>query len=476
MRNNASLSIQNPAASAISSEKLPVVFLLILHVLLAFLMRQYQIVATLHALLTFTIGVGFALFGKDEKKVVYIAAYITGAEILWRMNQANVFWEFGKYATIPILIVAFLRSHSSHARNAGLPILYFVFLCISIPLTIAHFGFTKQAQDAISFNLSGPLALAVCTLYFSQLRLSLDDLKSAAWSMVFPIFSIFTLALYGTVTANYIYFTEESNFLTSGGYGPNQVSAILGLGAVMMLLVFLTEKRKPRQLAALLLAIALLAQSALTFSRGGLLNAAICTSVLALHYFFNQEGRSRLFFGIFALLLIGAYIVYPQLNEFTGGSITLRFSDLDTTGRLELAQADIAIWQDNFLWGVGPGVSAYVMPKYIGKFAAAHTEFTRILAEHGFFGLISLVILVILAIKAYFSAPDWQSKAWTAAFIAWSFAEMGHSAMRIVAISFMFGLAFAVKFQTAKTTVPEIEKVREFGKSKKREAFSSINR
>jgi hypothetical protein len=49
-----------------------------------------------------------------------------------------------------------------------------------------------------------------------------------------------------------------------------------------------------------------------------------------------------------------------------------------------------------------------------------------------------------MAVRAYLKAPSWQSKLWAVVFLAWPMAEMLHAAMRISAISYLFGLANAI--------------------------------
>ena len=144
---------------------------------------------------------------------------------------------------------------------------------------------------------------------------------------------------------------------------------------------------------------------------------------------------------LFAALIIGTYIIYPQLNRFTGGVISQRFLDLDTTGRAEISQQQIAIWEQNVIFGVGPGEAAYELERRFGQYAAAHSEYTRLFAEHGIFGFIALLLLVGMSVNAYLLSPGWQSKLYTIIFIAWPIAEMSHAAMRIAAIRFIFGFA-----------------------------------
>ena len=71
---------------------------------------------------------------------------------------------------------------------------------------------------------------------------------------------------------------------------------------------------------------------------------------------------------------------------------------------------------------------------------AAHTEITRLLAEHGLFGLIAVLLLMGLAVRAWIKAPDAVARGFVAACVVWSLTEMGHSAMRIAVTAFVFGL------------------------------------
>ena len=419
-----------------------VLLLFIAHVGLAFAARSFGVISTLHALLTFGAGLYIALLSKHPKRVIWVAAYIVGAEIFWRMTNANVFWEFGKYAIIVILLVGFLRQ--KRLQNLVLPILYFLLLTPSIILTLFTHGLSSTSQQMISFNLSGPLALAVSVLYFSQIKLNLKDLQSIAWAVALPITSILALSAYSTFTATSIHFTTESNFLTSGGFGPNQVSAILGLGAVMMFLVIVSTSTASQRFIAIGLMLVFLVQSALTFSRGGIYNAGICILLGALHLLKVKKGKSAAFVLLFAIALVGVYILYPKLNQFTGGMLTQRFQSVDITSRLEIAQADLVIWNQNIIFGVGPGEASYESIKYYGEYTAAHTEYTRLLAEHGIPGVLAIALLIAMAIRAYLHAPGWQSTLWVAVFLAWPLVEMSHAAMRVSAISFIFGLAAAI--------------------------------
>jgi len=418
-----------------------ILLLLVLHIGLGFIGRSYSLFSTFHAVLTIGLGFYFALFSKKNKFIVWVTSYIIGAELFWRMTQASIFYEAGKYAIFAILFIAFLRTRRK--SSILLPILYFVMLLISIPLTLFAHDLSERARQLISFNLSGPLALCMSVMYFSQIKLNLKDFQAAAWYAVFPIFSILTISAYSTFSAENLKFSTESNFITSGGYGPNQISAILGLGAVFMLVIVLTSKSKFQILMAASMTLLFLAQSALTFSRGGLLNFTACVLTIAFHYVTMTKQRNGGWIFLMGIAMLGIYLLYPKLDQFTGGLLTQRYQELDFSGRDEKAILELGVWKENPLLGVGPGEAAYQTELLYGNYAVSHTEYTRLLSEHGIPGIAALILLLIICFNAYKKAPNWNLRMWTAVLIIWSLVEMSHAAMRIAAISYLIGMANA---------------------------------
>src|SRR5438128_1357267 len=63
------------------------IVLILLNIPVALLDRLSSVVSTAHALTVFLAGIVFALRGQQEF-VAYTAAYIAGAEVLWRMTGA----------------------------------------------------------------------------------------------------------------------------------------------------------------------------------------------------------------------------------------------------------------------------------------------------------------------------------------------------------------------------------------------------
>jgi O-antigen ligase len=142
------------------------------------------------------------------------------------------------------------------------------------------------------------------------------------------------------------------------------------------------------------------------------------------------------------LTVLSFFII--DINAFTGGALFERFQDLNSTGRLELFLIDIQIWLQNPWLGVGVGVSPIYHPLFGGIESAAHTEYSRVLAEHGILGIGSLLILGFLCIRAFFRSRSNLARGFLAGTSLWSLAEMAHSAMRISAISIVFSLSLAM--------------------------------
>jgi O-antigen ligase len=102
-----------------------------------------------------------------------------------------------------------------------------------------------------------------------------------------------------------------------------------------------------------------LVQSVLTFSRGGLLNLVFALPMAI--FFFSRSGGGTMQ-RVFVLTLVFSAALYwalPRLNSLTGGALQSRYEDLSTTGRAQLVEADLRIWKENPILGVGAGVTTF---------------------------------------------------------------------------------------------------------------------
>jgi O-antigen ligase len=428
---------------AARSKAMLVIVFIAAHVLLAVLMRNFRIVGTAHAIGCVSVGLVYTAITKNIRNVALIFGYLVGCEVLWRMTKAVPFWEFGKYASIAILLVALARI--KWRRNRLLGIAYFALLVPSIGMTLTTIPLSLARQD-LSFNLSGPLLIAVAVLFFSNVRLTRDEIRDALLALIAPAVGIATLC-YLTATRARLEFVNASNDYASGGFGANQVSAVLGL-AVMFALFLTMERRLPWRLRIplLILALALATQAVLTFSRGGvvLAFAGLCTAG-----FFMLRGNMRARISIIilstVLSLFGKFVIEPRLDDLTGGQLNVRYTNIQSTGRDSFIDSELAMFEENPAFGVGPGVGYYYRIEHELKQGASHTEFSRMVGEHGLFGLLSIVCLIVLALRAVRGAREAQSRALAAAMVIWFALFLAVYGTRVAAPAFVFGIAFALR-------------------------------
>ncbi len=439
LRPGTAVTAEQPAPGAPALGRTYVV-LALLHVPLAAAMASSPTVATLHALVVAGAAAVAILGAARPATVAMTAAYIAGADVLWRMTDARVLHQFSKYAIVVLFGIWMLRH--ARLRLASGPVLYFLLLVPSVVLVVAVGGRHGQIQRPISFNLSGPLALAVAVLFFRQVRLRRDEILGIMLALALPAFAILSIAARATVTANSIRF-GGSNLITSGGYGPNQVSSILGLAFLVLMFAFALVRTDT--LTRLFLggsAVLMGLQTALTFSRGGLYSAA--GALLAAFPFLVQTPRARVRVVAVGLsvALVAGLVVIPWLDEFTAGRFARRIADTRLAGRDQLMKRDLDLWTQNAFLGVGPGMSK-LTPTESHRATLAHTEFTRMLAEHGALGALAFAALLGMAYVHITRSRPGVPRGLAVAFGTWTFLYMTHAAMRLAAPSFVFGLCAA---------------------------------
>jgi hypothetical protein len=438
----------NPARDLAGSVNIRVILFLLLHLPLAMLMEVSPWFSTIHAVIVLAYGILAGLTGRTSH-VLFAVAYVASCEVLWRMSQAHLVWEYAKYALALLVFIALIaewRLNSDWRRIRTLsPVILLLVLLPGAILTILQVGI-GNARDPLSFNLAGYLALIMMVLYFWKRPVNQPTAFRLLMAILAPVAGITFLAIYYTVRSlETLDFVAASNWITSGSFGPNQVSNMMGLGALVGTMLFILMPRaRAARIFILGLTIIMLGQGLLTFSRGGIYSFVLAFAVFGFHLLGNPRTRRRfiVLLSLFSILLIVG--IYPFLDDFTGGVLSDRFRDLDTTGRLELAQIDLQAFVDNPVAGVGVGQTAQFHEDYFGFRLSAHTEFTRLLAEHGMFGIIAILILGWMLLQRYKDNRQGLSRAMTAAFAVWAISIMFHSAMRLASVSFTFSLALVL--------------------------------
>ncbi|MBX3744363.1 MAG: O-antigen ligase family protein [Verrucomicrobiae bacterium] len=407
---------------------------LLVHVGLGVAGKSSALVSGGHALLTLGVGLFWAFTDRRPFRLAAWAAYVVGMEIFWRMTKAPVPWEFGKYALAFVLVIA--GSRMPGGRSSWLPWAYFGLLLPGVVPTFINFS-PQFASETIRFYLSGPLSLAVCGWYFSRLRMDESSLQRLQVWLVLGVVTIATIVLMGVRELDTSDFSGGSAVHASGGYGPNQVSSILSLGAICAVLLSL-QLRRAGLLPYLLAAVAVwfLAHAVLSFSRtglylfaGSLMGAA---PLLPLRRWLTARNGM-----LGAALVVIGLGIWGYLVNFTGGRIVERFMNTDSTGRDRLVMQDLRLWMENPVFGGGIAVAR------MERGTASHTEYTRLLSEHGLLGLAAGGFLAAIGWVAWRARGQPYIRSSLVAGYLWGMLFMAVTAMRTATPGFLIGMALA---------------------------------
>jgi len=429
------------AQNAMSREFKTVLTLTLLHVPFGILFYRSSLLGIINCLAAFFLGLYWALNKRQKLEyVACVAAYLVGVEVLWRMAGVPIFWEFGKYGSALIMIVALIKR--GHYKIPSLPLLFFASLIPSCILTLISYDM-DDAKAKLSFNMSGPFCLFVSCWFFSYIKLNQLQLRRVFLSLIIPIVTVACATLLFTIANPDIEFNTESNAATSGGFGPNQVSSILGLGVFVSVTCFILFKNNSKY-AFYFGAVSLLlaAQSIMTFSRGGIYAAV---GALLIVGFFQFQNLFKALKRIIPVVLLGIsflLFIFPVLNNYTGGKLQERFEETDSTNRGEIAESDYQIFLDNPVLGVGVGAANEYRAKILNYRAGSHTEFARLVSEHGSLGIFSIFLFLLMSLLNLKKQKSSLGRALIGGTFAWCTLFMLNAGMRVAAPSFIFGLTF----------------------------------
>lgn len=451
-------SLALPANDQETAWKTPLVWFLtmaVLHAALGLIIRKEPLLGGLQAWLSLIVGL-FVAWKGNIRSITCMCGYLAGSELMWRMSKAPIFWEFGKGAIALILLSVILRK-GLFMRGSVAP-LYFLLLIPSALLTLANVQI-EWARQEISGNMAGPFLLMLAVWVYRNVRWNSRDLTLIGFCIILPLITASVVGVNSIVTSD-IQFGTESNFAASGGYGPNQISTGLSLGAfTCFLLLCLSPGNSNPVFMAVMAAgmIGFTAHSVITFSRGGLYSLA--AGIFGAFWFLlaTPRARLRLALGAVAFVVIGGFYVLPRMDRFTQGALMNRITDTEPSGRFLLMQAELEQFNRFPLLGVGPGKTILLVQGYEVAKVAGHTEFTRLLAEHGVFGLGALLLMGVMALQNFLRQQNAPGRAICIGLMLWSAMTMMHAATRLAMTCFMFGLASAL-FVADKSAAPSPEK------------------
>lgn len=422
--------------------------LIFIHAVIAFIVFTIPFLSKIYALVIPIAGLYIVIRNKNQNnEVLLVSAYLVGVEVFLRMTGGNFNNEYVKFCIIIFMFLGMLYRNFSIGA-----LIYAVFLLLLIPgilvaVTTSHFE--ADIKKALVFNLSGPFCLGISAIYMYKKRILFTDLQNIVKVMGLPIVStVVYLFLYNPSIKDVVTGTS-SNFATSGGFGPNQVSTILGLGIfIFFSQLVLSSKSKVLILINGVLLIFVSYRGVATFSRGGVITGIVMIACLlfVLYYFSNSRGKTKvtLVFVLLSFLGIGIWI---YTSSQTKGLIEKRYANQDAKGRVKndrlggreaIIDADYELFLNNPIMGIGTGMGKELRKEALGgQEAASHNEISRMFSEHGLFGIFGLLILFITPFALYIN--NRQHLYFLSFFVFWLL-TINHAAMRIAAPAFVYAL------------------------------------
>ena len=423
-------------------------FLILLHLVIGLLLYYNIYTAKLYGYSIIFGGMLYIINAKNQNnEVLYATAYMVGSEIVLRMTNGNPVYEFSKFGVIFFMFIGVY--YSGVSKNA---IAYWIFLLLLVPsviLTSTELNYTISLRKEISFNVSGPLCLGVCSIYAYQRKVTLEQINNILLCIALPIVSCVVYVILFTPNIRDVITGTDSNGLASGGFGPNQVSTMLGLGMfVFASRLMLLSKTKYLFIINLLITLIITYRGFITFSRGGMITGFVMIFILVVIYYFFTSKVKRLKILLMTCLVTLAFsLAWSYSSEQTSGLINKRYANQDAAGRVkddnlsgrtELAADEIETFLKNPIFGVGVGRNMEKRFEETGELIVSHNEVTRMVAEHGSLGILGLMILLFTPLILYI---DNKYNIYLLCFLAFWLLTINHAAMRLAAPAFMYSLS-----------------------------------
>jgi hypothetical protein len=421
--------------------------LLLLHIALGFGGYLFPIIIKL--VLLAVIGlfmVRILYYGNRNDEVLIAASYLVGFEVFSRMTGGVGFsYEFAKYGVIVFMTLGmFYRGF----HKKSWPYVLFLFLLMpGIVVSAFYVDYDVEFGNIIGFNLSGPVCLGISALYCHDRPLSQNRFNDVLTACLLPIVAMVVYLYFYTPDIRDVLTGTGSNFAASGGFGPNQVSTVIGLGMfILFTRLFLVKNRAVNFIDITLLGL-LTYRAFITFSRGGVITAGVCAILFILFYLKQASaGKRKNVLAKTTLISVVFIITWIITSLLSGGLIDKRYANQDalgrvkkdvSTGRKELIETELLAFKQNPILGIGAGRTKEYRLEVTGVESATHNEISRMLSEHGLLGIIALIILLFTpAIRWLFH----KDNLFLLPFLAFWFLTINHSSMRIAAPAFVYGI------------------------------------
>lgn len=423
-------------------------FLILIHVAIGAALFYVPFFSKIYGYTILFGGIYYVFNSQNQNnEVLYASAYIVGSEAILRMTGGTINYEFSKYGVVIFMLIGvYFKGISKDA------IAYLIFLLLLLPgifIATHSLKYTTDLQNKISFNMSGPLCLGVCSLYCYSKKVTFKQINEILLLVGLPIITTMIYLTLYTPNLREVLTSTSSNFKTSGGFGPNQVSTILGLGMFIFVsrLIYFSSSKK-LFILNLIIALNVSYRGLVTFSRGGMMTGFFMIIVLIIVTYLkvNSSAKAKMNYLLIAIAT-AMFITWSYTSSQTGGLIEKRYANQNAagkvsedkfTGRGELAEEEFEFFVKNPFFGIGVGKSGELRQEKIGELVVSHSEITRLIAEHGSLGIIAFMILFFTPLILYL---DNNHNIFLICFIIFWILTINHAAMRMAAPAFIYSLS-----------------------------------
>lgn len=379
--------------------------------------------------------------------VLRASSYIVAAEVFLRMTDGLIFYETGKYAII--LFVAFGLYYHNFKKSANVFIVFLVLLIPGIVISYLNIDMEVNFRKTILFNISGELCLFAAALFCYNREVKFIEYLRLLDTMVLPIISLTIYLFFYTPDLQDVVTHAEANFAASGGFGPNQVATVLGLGMFAIFVRLFIPYQNITLRIVMYAMLGLMTFRALaTLSRGGVFTAIIMAVLFLISFLRYAKPKIRskalikiLIFGIGSLSIWSMTLVATNemlYNKYTNRNASgVKEGDF-TTGRIDILRGELQAFEQNPFLGVGTGIGKFFRAENTGKLATSHNEITRLISEHGFFGIVVIILLTLVPASHFLKD---RRNIFIIPLAAFWLLTISHSAMRIAAPGFLYALA-----------------------------------
>ena len=425
-----------------------------IHLVIGFIATILPI-GQIYTLLIIVTGIIIILITRNKnEEALYLLSYLVGAEIFIRATNGAILYETGKYGLILFSLLGIFLGPIKGKISISL-LIYILLLSIGIIFTQVPPG--ESIRKAIAFNLSGPISLAIFALYCNFRHITIKELNQLLFFLLLPIFSMISLAYFKTPSLEDLVFTTSSNFNTSGGFGPNQVSTMIGVGTFIIAIFIILRVQLSKYLFLDIIFLAYFTyRGLLTFSRGGMLTAGVALASFIVCIVLHKRLTFKKFFlytSVSFALFMGVWL---YTTNITGGLIFNRYAGKNakgvqkkdaSAGRGAIFERQLESFYESPFFGIGVGNGKYKrIESNIKVTAAAHNEISRLFEEQGVLGIIALLILLFKPLVNIYFGTMYQRSFLISFYVFW-FLTINHSAMRLAFPGFVYGLSL-IKIKT----------------------------